>query len=75
MLGCMTTTVQLSASVCRTRWAQACSASHCRLAMMVSFTLPPGTIAGLVWPDTGMGWPFVPIWVSCSPSRPASSRL
>ncbi len=75
VLGCMMTTVQLLASVFFTSCAQACSASHCRLARMVSRTLSPGTICRVVCPATGMGWSLVPTWTSCWPARPASSEL
>ena len=62
--GSITTTVQLLASVSLIRCAQACSASHCRLARMVSRTLRPGTMDRLVCPATGMGSPLLPFCTS-----------
>ena len=75
LAGRMTTTVQESARVSLTCSAQACCASHCRLARIVSFTSPPGTMGRTQSVATGIGWPFVPVSTSCCPSRPASSGL
>ncbi len=75
MPGRMTTTVQESARLTLTCWAQACCASHCRPDRIVSFTSPPGTMGRTQSLTTGIGWPFVPVSTSCRPSRPASSGL
>ena len=73
--GCSTTIVQESAWVTRTRSAQACCASHCRLARMVRRTSPPGTTGRIFCEANGIGCPVIPVSTCSCPSRPASSEL
>src|ERR1700730_14403714 len=74
VLGCMTTTVQLSAWTLRTCAAQACSASYWMSAWMVRRTPPPGTAGRVLSCPTGIGWPSVSVSTTLWPSRPGRAE-